>query len=187
MQILNPMQMTVKITKKGKPVYEYRLETEGGKQETITYAADRIIHISGLSWDGIRGIGIVDTFEGILGTALANQGFIESFYSNGAFPSGTIEVPQKLDDASYKRMGSSWSAAHSGPKNAGKTAILEQGAKYTRIGATPMEAGYTETKKSLVSDIARITGVPQFLLEDLDLSLIHISTFISHGKNRTLN
>ncbi|MBK6905549.1 MAG: phage portal protein [Saprospirales bacterium] len=59
--------------------------------------------------------------------------------------------------------GSAWRAP-----NAGKTAILEQGAKYTRIGATPMEAGYTETKKSLVSDIARITGVPQFLLEDLD-------------------
>jgi len=168
MQVLNPMQMTVKITKKGKPVYEYKTEAEDGKTTSTPYAADRIIHISGLSWDGIRGIGIVDTFEGILGTALANQGFIEFFYSNGAFPAGTIEVPQKLTDDGYKRMSDSWRASHSGPTNAGKTAILEQGAKYTRIGATPMEAGYTETKKSLVSDIARITGVPQFLLEDLD-------------------
>ncbi|MBK6905548.1 MAG: phage portal protein, partial [Saprospirales bacterium] len=82
MQILNPMQMTVKITKKGKPVYEYKTEAEDGKTTSTPYAADRIIHISGLSWDGIRGIGIVDTFEGILGTALANQGFIEFFYSN---------------------------------------------------------------------------------------------------------
>ena len=170
MRILNPSCVTVKITAKGKVVYEVHpnfVAREGGFKATA-YAADRIIHISGLSWDGIRGIGIVDIFAGIFGTALANQSFIQSFYANGAFPSGAITVPQKLSDEAYKRMQSSWHAAHAGPRNVGKTAILEQDAKYARIGATPDEAGFTKTKKSLLSDIARITGVPQFLLEDLD-------------------
>lgn len=170
MQILNPSQMTVKTTKAGRVVYEYRWTDGSGAQtqQSTTYAADRIVHISGLSWDGIRGIGIVDTFAGVLGTALANQSFIESFYGRGAFISGVVSVDGKLNDEAYKRMVSSWQSAYAGSANAGKTAILEQGAKYSRVGLTPTDAGYTDTKKSLVADIARITGVPQFLLEDLD-------------------
>jgi Phage-related protein len=45
----------------------------------------------------------------------------------------------------------------------GKTAILEQGAKYDQIGLSPSQAGADTTKKMTIADVARITGVPQFL------------------------
>jgi HK97 family phage portal protein len=110
----------------------------------------------------------VENFKTVFGTALYNQDFLSNFYKNGAAVSGVVTVPQSLTDDAYKRLSSSWQSRYGGAGNVGKTAILEQGATYNRTGLSPAEAGVGDAKKVTTADIARITGVPQFLLEDLD-------------------
>jgi HK97 family phage portal protein len=62
----------------------------------------------------------------------------------------------------------SWRQAYEGSQNAGRTAILEEGMDYTPITLKPSDASFIETKRTVVADIARIFGVPQFLLEDME-------------------
>lgn len=40
--------------------------------------------------------------------------------------------------------------------------------KYMPLGLKPSDASFSETKRLVVADVARIFGVPQFILEDLD-------------------
>ena len=162
--ILEPQNVKIDINARNEVVYEYHRD-RGVK---IRYAYDRVIHISGLAWDSLHGLSILDTFKDVFGTAIANQEYLSSFYKNGAHVSGVVSVPTALSDDAYKRLSQSWSARYGGVKNMGKTAILEQGAEYKRTGLNPNEAGSMDAKKMTVADIARITGVPQFLLEDLD-------------------
>ena len=162
--ILPPNRVTNKINTRNNLVYVYK--DDDGKE--ITYPADRIIHVSGLSWTGMLGMDIVELFDETLEAGIFNQEFITNFYENGAHLGGVIESPMKLDKDARQRIRSSWDEAYKGTKKAGATAVLEQGAKYTRIGISPVEAGAADARKMTVADVARITGVPQFLLEDLD-------------------
>ena len=162
--ILEPRNVKIDINARNQVVYEYHKE-RGVK---IRYGFDNIIHVSGLGWDSLNGLSILDTFKDSFGTAIANQEYLSSFYKNGAHVSGIVTVPNALTDDSYKRLSQSWDSRYGGVKNRAKTAILEQGATYQRMGLNPNEAGSMDAKKMTVADIARITGVPQFLLEDLD-------------------
>ena len=156
----------VRLTQNARNQYIYIVTDEDGSESR--HAADKILHVSGLSWDAVTGINLVDTFKTVFGTALYNQDFLANFYKNGAAVSGVVTVPQSLTDDAYKRLSSSWQSRYGGAGNVGKTAILEQGATYNRTGLSPAEAGVGDAKKVTTADIARITGVPQFLLEDLD-------------------
>lgn len=162
--ILDPAKVKVDFNARGSVVYVFT-NPNGG---TSRYAYDRVIHVSGLSWTGIEGEDIVKMFKRVLNTGLDNQNYLASFFANGASLSGVVSVPQKLDDSAYKRMRTSWNQSYSGANKAGSTAILEQGATYQKVSLSPVEAGAAEAKKIVISDVARITGVPQFLLEDLD-------------------
>lgn len=162
--ILEPSRIKVDANSRGGVVYVYRSETG----QEIRYASDRIVHVSGLSWSAMLGVDVVGLFSDVLGTGVSNQDFMANFYGNGAMLSGVVSVPQKLDKPAYDRMLASWKDTYGGTSNAGATAILEQGATYQKVGLSPVEAGAGEAKKIVVADVARITGVPQFLLEDLD-------------------
>jgi len=162
--MLDPSRMKVEINSRGGTVYVYTNES-GTEARAVP---DRMLHVSGLSWNALEGINIVQMFKEVLATGMDNQNYIASFYANGASLSGVVSVPQKLDSTAYDRLRASWNKSYSGAKKAGSTAILEQGATYQKVGLSPVEAGANEAKKTVVSDIARISGVPQFLLEDLD-------------------
>lgn len=162
--IYSPDAVTTEINARGELVYIIR-PPEGRETRVLWY---NMIHVSNIGWDGIAGMDVVKTFKDVLGTALSNQDFMANFYGNGAQLSGVVSVPQKLDGESYNRLRTSWNTSYSGVHNAGATAILEQGASYQKVGLSPQEAGSESAKKMAISDVARITGVPQFLLEDLD-------------------
>jgi HK97 family phage portal protein len=163
LEILDPNKVKVDTNARGEVVYE--VDNASGKVRIMWY---NVLHVSGLSWTGLQGMNIVEEFKDVLGTAIANQDYLANFYGNGATLSGVVSVPQKLDSESYTRLRNSWNNSYSGTHNAGATAILEQGASYQKVGLSPQEAGSDTAKKMSISDVARITGVPQFLLEDLD-------------------
>lgn len=161
--IMEPQKVRMEYNNRNEVVYVYT--SERGETRML---ADRVVHISGMSWNALTGINLIEAFAKVFSTSLANQNYLDSFYKNGANLSGTISVPSALTEDAYKRLRASWQAQYGGVKNMGKTAILEQGAKYDQIGLSPSQAGADTTKKMTIADVARITGVPQFLLEDLD-------------------
>lgn len=174
--ILNPNSIKIETNARNEIIYVYQETRQDGMQTRTMekrYNSDRIIHVSGLSWLGLLGEDVMKLFNEVFGTAISSQDYLANFFANGAHLSGAVTVPQKLDAIAYNRMKASWNSAYAGAKKAGGTAILEQGATYTKIGLSPSEAGSEIVKKITTASIANITGVPAFLLEDLDRATYH--------------
>ena len=150
-----------------------------------TFKAADVIHFGGLSWNGVAGINVLEYMADNFGLALANQEYVSKFFASGATIAGVLKHPSRLTDDQMERLRRSWDRSYGGSEGGGKTAILENGMEYQPIGLSPQQASAGETKKLTVADIARIFGVPQFLLEDLDRATFnnieHLSLlFIKH-------
>ncbi|WP_032272911.1 phage portal protein, partial [Escherichia coli] len=66
-----------------------------------------------------------------------------SFFRNGGRPSGVIEIPGSITEENAKKLKSNWDSGYTG-ENAGKTAILSNGAKYNPTTFSPVDAQTVE-------------------------------------------
>lgn len=163
---LRPDRMAVRRDKAtGLIVYDYTLP---GTVTKVPLAADRILHIKGLSVNGLVGLPPIAMARQSIGLALATEEFGARFFSNNAQPGVVLEHPGKLGEEAYNRLRESWSETHSGLSNAHRVAILEEGMKLDKIGIPPNDAQFLETRKFQAVEIARIFRVPPHLIGDLD-------------------
>lgn len=134
--------------------------------EKVTYKPDEILHLRGLSIDGICGVSLVAQARDAISLALAADLATARVFKNGSFIDGTLNVPKdtKLSPDAFARLKDGWNARYSGSDNAGKTPLLEDGIEYKTFGASPKDAQSNETRGRQVEEIARIFGVPRPLL-----------------------
>ena len=169
---LAPDRVTVNRTDDGRLYYQYIIGTTdvGPKSEdvgdVVTLRDYQVLHIPGLSFNGLVGLSPLEMARTTMGAALNSDEFGGKFFENGAMPSGIIEYPKKIADVSAFR--ASFEAAFSGAKNAGKTPVLEEGMTYKPISITPEQAQFLETRKFMIDEIARIFRVPPHIIGDLD-------------------
>ncbi len=71
-----------------------------------------------------------------------------------------------MEDPEFQRFKQSWDEAFAGVGNAGKTVVLEQGAKFEKVGMTFEDLQFLELKKFQVAEIARMFRVPLHMLFD---------------------
>jgi HK97 family phage portal protein len=159
--ILNPTKMEMSYNSRNELVFK-------NKENNKTYRSDNIIYIPNLAWDGVKALLVPDVHRDNFGLALANRNYGANFYKNGAHLNGVLKHPGRLTNEAYDRLKGSFNRAFGGSQNAGGTAILEEGMDFQKVGLNPADAAFNETKKATISDIARITGVPGVLLEDMD-------------------
>jgi HK97 family phage portal protein len=126
-----------------------------------------IFHLRGLG-TGIEGLSPIRYAAESMGISLAAQNFGRKFFENGAHLSGVLEYPNKLDDTAYYNLKKRWKEANSGTNNAGETAILEHGLKYTPIGIPPDDAQFIETRKFGTREICQWYGVQPHKVFDLE-------------------
>jgi len=126
-----------------------------------------MLHIKGLSTDGIMGKSPIQTSAESLGVSLSKEQFAGSFFKNSASIGGIITHPGTLKPETAKRLRASWNQTYSGSINAGKTAILEEGMNFTARQIPNNQAQFLETRQYQVSDICRIFRVPNHLVNDL--------------------
>lgn len=135
-----------------------------------TFRAADVIHLKGLSRNGLAGLDVLSFHADNFGLALGSRQYASNFYRSGASLNGYLRHPGKLSDEGRRNLKASWSRQYDGvgSANAGGTPLLEEGMEFIPAGLNPAEAAYGDTYKITIADVARIFGVPQFLLEDLD-------------------
>jgi HK97 family phage portal protein len=146
------------------PRYQYTRQ-DGSK---LVFTQNEVLHFRGMSSNGLMGVNLMDTGRDQIGLALALQAFAGRFFKNGANIGGVLEHPGTLSADAQNRLRAGWEKAYSGVTNAHKVAILEEGMKYTRMGATPEEAQALESRKFQTLEVARIFGVPPHMIGDLE-------------------
>ncbi|WP_348245635.1 phage portal protein [Martelella sp. AD-3] len=103
-----------------------------------------------------------------IGAAKDMESHAGKLFKNGARPAGVIEMVKGIGDDGLKKMAAAWRKAHEGPDNAGRTAILWDGATFRPITLTSTDAQFLENRKFQIVEIARAFRVPPSMIYDLD-------------------
>lgn len=131
---------------------------------TIILDQDDMLHIPGLGFDGLRGLSPLRFSLRNAGTvAMATQDYAARFFKNHARPDYTLETDQPLEPAVVERMRE-MAAERNGGKNAHKPMVLTNGLKFHSITMNPEDTQLILTRNFEIEEIARIYGVPPFMI-----------------------
>lgn len=152
---IDPGTVQVKRLKDGRQ--EYLVSTGGGVKR---YPAEDVIHVRGLSLDGIVGMSVVSHARHQVGAGLAMDRFQGSFFKHGATLRGVLKSQRRLSDAAIKRLGETFRAMFGGAANAHKTPVLEEGVDYQPVSLSLRDAEFVESQRLTAQKIARMFRVP---------------------------
>jgi HK97 family phage portal protein len=129
-------------------------------------AGGEIVHIPNLTLDGLVGLNPIAFARLSMQLARATEEYGARVFANGSVPMGILETAAELDDSSADRLARRWERFHKGTRNAGRIAILDNGAQYKKVTLSPEDAQFLETRRFQIQEIARLFGVPPHLLAD---------------------
>lgn len=135
--------------------------------QQVMFPKEDILHIPGLTLNGIDGLSPIALARQAIGSGLAAEKFGAMLFSNGVRASGVLEYPGEMSDTAYERLKNSFSKAWTGLSNVTKPMILEEGAKWTQLSIPPNDAQFLETREFQLNEIARIYRVPPHMVGDL--------------------
>jgi HK97 family phage portal protein len=134
-----------------------------GDGTEVRVAAERILHLVGLGFNGLMGYSPIGMMRESLGAGLAAERLGGQVMSRGAKYSGFFEHPRTLGATAHKNLKESMATDLPGTYR-----ILEEGMTY-KAGSMPLrDAQFIELKKFSVTDVARIFGIPPHKLGDLE-------------------
>lgn len=108
----------------------YAVTLNGERSE---YGLEDILHIRGMSSDGLRGLSPVTQCRVALGLSASLQQSAKQFFEEGSRPSGILTAPLGVSDDGLKRLQESWRAGHEGVQKMHRIAVLEGDAKFEPI------------------------------------------------------
>lgn len=97
---------------------------------------------------------------------LENHG--ANLFLNGARPGGVIETPKNVGEVGVVKMLQGWKAAFGGSHNAGKTAVLYDGAVYKQMALSSTDSQYIDNRRFQTLEICRAFRIPPSMLYDLE-------------------
>jgi HK97 family phage portal protein len=127
-----------------------------------------IMHLRGLTLDGVRGMGVLQYAREALGLALQGEKAGAKLFKQGVLAGGALKSPNALSDQAYARLKESIEEQNAGAENAHKLLILEEGLDAANLSMTAADAQFLESRKFQRSDIYMFFGVPPFLTGDVE-------------------
>lgn len=122
-----------------------------------------VLHLSGFGWDGYMGYSPIRQAREAIGLGLAAEAFGAGFFGNDAKSGGVLIHPGKLSDPAKGRVREDFEK-QGGLDNAHRIKVLEEGMKFVPTTIPPEDAQFLGTQEFTVAQVARIFGVPLFLL-----------------------
>jgi HK97 family phage portal protein len=124
--------------------------------------AEDVWHAKAYTMPGsIMGLSPVEYSRQAIGLGLAAEGFASQFFGDGATPSGMLTAQGKLTPEQATELQTQWADSHGRRR---KTAVLGGGIAYTPISVKPEESQFIETMQYNTASIARVFGVPPWMI-----------------------
>jgi HK97 family phage portal protein len=146
----------------------FQVTDDWGVQRTLT--TRDILHLPGLGYDGLTGVSPVRMAAEGIGLAQAAEKSAGALFGRGNLLGGVLQTEQRLNADQAAALRSRWDAAASGMANAQRTAVLDSGASFKPITMPNTDAQFLESRQFQVVEIARMFGVPPFLLMSTEKS-----------------
>jgi HK97 family phage portal protein len=129
---------------------------------------DDVLHVPGMGFNGLRALSpLRHALRVPARLAIDAQDFSSRFLANMARPDFALTTDSGLTDEQFARL-KEMLEQHRGPYNAGRPMVLEGGLKLQALTMPLEEMQLLETRKFQVEEIARIYGVPPFMLGHTD-------------------
>ncbi len=155
---------TVKIIQDGGFLF-YKVK---GYNEPIS--SEDMIHVKNITQDGLIGLSPVEYAAESIGWGLALQTYGNTFFGNGAMPSGILKTSKNLTTESAERLKNSWLNNHGGINKSNKVAVLEDDLDFKPISLSNEAAQFLASRQFSIAEIARWYRVPPHLIQDLSKS-----------------
>lgn len=152
-----PQRVRVYRSKEGSRELFYEISPPGG--EKVRLPAERVLHMRGLSLDGVMGLSPIDDARETIGLGMAAETFAGGFFSNGARPSVVFRHPLALSPEAHKNLLARLEEDQTGLNNAQRISLLEEGMDVKQLTVSPENAQFIEQRKFSVEEIARLYRV----------------------------
>lgn len=169
-QELYPLQpsQVIKIDRDAQKRLVYHVKEGNSAEQTFTIEHNKphdLLHIRGLSSDGIKGYSVVEVARNSMGTAAATEKFAATFYAGGGRVPYVLEMQQKFrSDEDFKKFRADWEETYSQPH---KAPIMEPGMTYKQIGLSVADSQFLQTRQFNIPEICRWFLVSPHLVGDL--------------------
>ncbi|NJC06526.1 HK97 family phage portal protein [Sphingomonas kaistensis] len=129
------------------------------------FRRDEVLHLRApWSSDGITGDGLLRLASESLGLAHAADMAAARLLRNGSYVGGALKHPKHMSVDAIQRLRQQLDQNYSGPENAGRWMVLEEGMDAQAFGMSGRDAQGLEQRKHQAEEISRFTGVPRPLL-----------------------
>jgi len=133
-----------------------------------TFDRGSIFHLAGPSWNAYQGMEVIRLARDAIGLAIATEENHSLLHANGSQTGGILTTDNKLDDKALLRIKEMWSSYSGGGVNKFKTAILDAGLKYERMGMSGVDAEHVATRELQTREICRAIGVFPMIIGEAD-------------------
>jgi HK97 family phage portal protein len=160
----------------------YSCTTASGEQKD--FPAEAIWHLRGPSIDTKTGMAAVRAAREAIGLAMATEEAHAKLHANGAQASGMYSVEKTLSEEQYKKLAN-WIATQITGDNRSKPLVLDNGAKWTPISMSGVDAQHLETRRHQIEEICRAFRVMPIMIGHSDKAATYASAeqmFLAHVK-----
>jgi len=138
--------------------------------EKLPLPSRDILHFKGLSFDGLKGKGVMTVARETISNALAMQEYANTVFTKGSAKRIALKTPNRVSDETYNRLKKQFSDRYAGYNKINDIAILEGGLDFTAIGIDPVDAQFIEQRKFSVIEIARFFRIPPHKMQSMESS-----------------
>jgi HK97 family phage portal protein len=121
--------------------------------------ASQILHIRGLTFNGITAVDTMVTARECIGLAIALQDNAARFFGNGSRPGAILSHPKSLTDPARVRLKESFEAASKAGK-AWSMMLLEEGLTFAAMRSDNDKSQMHESRVQQAKEIAQVFGIP---------------------------
>jgi HK97 family phage portal protein len=177
-----PQHVTVKRDPKTREL-KYHVRPDEG--DPAVFGAEHIWHVRGPSWNGYDGLDAIDMAREAIGLSLSTEEQHAKLHKNSAQVGGVVSVEGALTDKQYKELRGWLDKYFEGVKNehAGRTMLLDRGAKFHSQTMTGVDAQHLETRRNQVEEICRFMRVMPIMVGHSDKAATYASAeqmFLAH-------
>ena len=133
------------------------------EQAPLILLDEDVLHVKGMSRDGVTGVSVITYAAESLGLALAADRYGARFFRNNARPGGVLETAKTLSPDAALRLKQSWEEAHTGDSQH-RVAVLEEGLTFKDVGLNNKDSQFLETREFQAEDICRWFRVPPHMV-----------------------
>lgn len=161
LRLLDPGRVQVLISDSGEVYYQLQSDNVTGLKDSVTVPASEIIHDRFNGYHPLVGISPIKAcgVNAMLGHHIQNQN--ANFFKNGGRPGGLIQIPGSINKDKLQDIKDAWDSGYGGA-NAGRTAVLADGAEYKALAVSASDAQVVEQLRMTAEIIASVFHVPLY-------------------------